>query len=378
VALDENNLSVKRMQSFLTVQPGEFTSCVGCHEQRTRTPSSIHAASTTMAARRPPSRISPLAGVPEVLDFPRDIQPILDALCVHCHGYEKTVAGGPRAGRLILSGDHGPMFSHSYYTLTVARLFSDGRNQPRSNYGPRQLGSSSSRILTLLEGNHHGVQASAKQKEWLRLWIETGAAYPGTYAALGTGMIGGYGENRQDTSDSNWPATQAAAAVITQRCSSCHEQPERLLPRSLSDERGVSFWQPNLDDPRLNTSRHIVFNLSRPEKSMLLLAPLAEWAGGWGLCRDPRSHERQAVFTTTNDPGYQKLLALCQAGKDRLDQIQRFDAPDFRPRADWVREMKRFGILAADLQPGEAVDVYATERKYWESLWYQPATGKAQ
>ena len=35
VALDKNDLSVKRMQSFLTVQPGETSSCVGCHEQRT-------------------------------------------------------------------------------------------------------------------------------------------------------------------------------------------------------------------------------------------------------------------------------------------------------------------------------------------------------
>ena len=26
------------------------------------------------------------------------------------------------------------MFSHSYFTLTVRRLFSDGRNEPRSNY----------------------------------------------------------------------------------------------------------------------------------------------------------------------------------------------------------------------------------------------------
>jgi len=38
VALDENELSVKRMQSFLTVQPGESASCLGCHEQRTKSP----------------------------------------------------------------------------------------------------------------------------------------------------------------------------------------------------------------------------------------------------------------------------------------------------------------------------------------------------
>ncbi|NQT39915.1 MAG: discoidin domain-containing protein, partial [Planctomycetes bacterium] len=37
IALDENNLAVKRMQSFLSVQPGETSSCVGCHEQRTQT-----------------------------------------------------------------------------------------------------------------------------------------------------------------------------------------------------------------------------------------------------------------------------------------------------------------------------------------------------
>ena len=46
VALDANDLSVKRMQSFLTVQPGETTSCVGCHEQRTQAP----------PARRPAAR----------------------------------------------------------------------------------------------------------------------------------------------------------------------------------------------------------------------------------------------------------------------------------------------------------------------------------
>ena len=36
VALDQHDMAVKRMRSFLSVQPGEITSCVGCHEQRTR------------------------------------------------------------------------------------------------------------------------------------------------------------------------------------------------------------------------------------------------------------------------------------------------------------------------------------------------------
>ena len=161
--------------------------------------------------------------MPDVIDFPRDIQPILDALCVSCHGYEKTAAGGPRAGRLILTGDRGPMFSHSYYMLTIARLFSDGRNQPRSNYAPRTLGTSASRLLTLLDGTHYGAKATPLQMKLLRLWIDTGAAYPGTYAALGCGMIGNYAENQEIDTGQDWPATQAAAKVI--------QQTLRCLPR---------------------------------------------------------------------------------------------------------------------------------------------------
>jgi hypothetical protein len=311
--------------------------------------------------------------LPEVIDYPRDIQPVLDALCVSCHGYEKTAAGGPRAGRLILTGDHGPLYSHSYYMMTIARLISDGRNKPESNYAPRTLGSSASRLLKLLDGTHYGVQATPRQKQLLRLWIESGAAYPGTYASLGCGMIGNYAENQEIGTGEGWPATQAAAAVIEKRCANCHTAPARLLPRSLGDERGVSFWEPSLDDPRLLTSRHIVFNLSRPEQSLMLLAPLAESAGGWGLCRDPQTRKPATVFPDPSDPGYQALLAMCAAGKQALAEgTRRFDMPDFRPRADWVREMKRFGILPVSLDPAAPIDCYAAERKYWQSLWYRP------
>ncbi len=105
---------------------------------------------------------------------------------------------------------------------------------------------------------------------------------------------------------------------------------------------------------------------------MFLLAPLAEAAGGWGLCRDPKTKQPVTVFADTADADYQKLLAMCVAGKERLDQMKRFDMPDFQPRIDWVREMKRYGILTAVVNPNGPIDVYETERKYWESLWYQP------
>ena len=210
VALDQNDLAVKRMQSFVTVQPGEVTGCIGCHERRTET---LMPPGSLQALRRRPSRIEPVADCPDVFDFPRDIQPILDKLCNDCHGCEKTARGGPYAGKLLLSGDRGPMFSHAYFTATVRRLFSDNRNEPKSNLPPRSLGSGASRILTMLDGSHYDVKADEHQQRMLRLWIDVGAPYPGTYAALGTGSIGGYSQNSLINTDTRWPTTQAGAEV---------------------------------------------------------------------------------------------------------------------------------------------------------------------
>lgn len=366
VALDAQDMAVKRMQSFTTVQPGEVTGCVGCHEHRTQSSSP---AAALLAMRRPPSRIEPISDCPDVFDFPRDVQPVLDRLCVDCHGADKTAGGGPYAGNVLLAGDRGPMFSHAYFTLTVRRLFSDGRDMPRSNYPPRALGSSASPLLKMLDGSHYQVKATDHEKKLLRLWIETGAPYPGTYAALGCGSVGGYARNQLVNADFDWPSTKAGAEAIDRRCASCHRGDD-VLPRSLSDERDISFWRFDVGDPRLKLSRHIVFNLSRPEKSLILLAPLPQAEGGLELCRDAQG-KPIAPLASANDPDYRKLLAMVAAGKRNLDEIRRFDMPGFRPRPEYVREMIRYGVLPASDANNANINGYKTDRAYWQSLWYR-------
>ena len=370
VSLDAQGKSVKRMQSFTTVQPGETFSCIGCHEDRAAT-RVMGLNGTPAAARRPPSIIEPIRGVPDLPDFCRDVQPILDRHCVSCHDNVR------RDGGVNLSGDHGPVFSLGYYALTVFGQLADGRNLARSNYPPHALGSGASPLVKKCEGGHHRVAMDARDQAIIRQWIDIGAPYPGTYAALGGGSVGGYLENEPVLhSDINRPATLAAQPVFAQRCVSCHRG-DHPVAHALSDEMDLSFWKPDMRDPRLKFNRHVVFNLSQPAKSLVLLAPLSRAAGGLGLCHpaDAPASSDSGVFATTDDPGYMLLLAMCESGKQQLDGFKRFDMPGFKPPPEYLREMQRYQILPPGFDPAnDPIDVHALDRAYWDGFRYRPPT----
>jgi hypothetical protein len=45
--------------------------------------------------------------------------------------------------------------------------------------------------------------------------------------------------------------------------------------------------------------------------------------------------------------------------------------PGFRPNEQYVREMKRYGILPAAFDNlADRIDVYQTDEAYWRSLWW--------
>ncbi|MBT3198892.1 MAG: hypothetical protein HN350_03155 [Phycisphaerales bacterium] len=370
VALDKNDLSVKRMQSFMTLQPGERLSCVGCHENRGKT---APPGKRPLAMRRAASKIERYKNVPDVFDFPRDIQPILDKHCVACHGYAKTPQGGPRSGGVILTGDRGPYYSHSYFSLTVTGQFADGRNGD-GNRAPRMIGSSASAIMKKISGAHHKVKLSAHERTMIRLWIDAAATYPGTYAALGTGMI-----DRTPSLDPKKSfANQKVSAAVSRRCVSCHRGKMRM-PSSpghliIKGFRRGGHIDPH--EPGMRYSSHIVFNLSKPASSLFLLAPLSKQAGGYGICRPigtDLKKRHDPIFKSTDDADYKLILGAIDDAKNYLEKIKRFDMPGFRPNVHYLREMKAYGILAPkfDLDTG-LINPYKTDEKYWRSHWYLP------
>jgi len=383
--LDENNLSVKQMRSFATLQPGETASCVGCHEPRLQSPSG--GLPMLAALNRPPSRIEPIKGVPEVMDFPRDIQPILDCHCVKCHDSAK------RKGGVVLTGDRGPVYSLSYYNLLLHWQIKDTHGDPKHGTG-RQHGndapyttySSASALMKKIDGSHHKVKLTPEEHRMLRLWIDVNAPYPGTVAALGTGQVGGcWGNNKPvrimaDT----WPSTKAAAAAVQRRCVACHG---KWLPKHVTGRVPLNPWNDMLawTRPLSRFSRHRVFNLTHPNRSLILLAPLAKAAGGYaeGMPEQRKVSENRnappkpvthpVIFADRNDPDYRTMLTHIEEAGAKLDEIKRFDMPDFRPSEQYVREMKRYGILPDGLDPAAPIDPYATDQAYWRSFWHVAA-----
>jgi hypothetical protein len=358
VALDANDLSVKRMQSFTNVQPGEVLGCVGCHENRALTPVSI-SANRLMALGRPPSRIEPFEGLPDVLDYRKHIQPILNEHCVRCHNYKQ------RDGRVVLTEDLGITWSLSYYMLLAKRQVADGRNG-YGNQKPRTIGSSASALMQKIDGSHYDVTVTPRQWRTIWMWLESGAPYAGTYAALRNGAE----QVRQN---------QALAAfhspVLNVTCRQCHGPGRKApaIPYGLSDEERAKYqrqlnlapYERIVRDEDSRFSAHVLLNASRPDCSPILLGPLPESAGGWGTC--------EHKFTGKDDPQYQALLAAMQNGKMQMEKVPRFGTPAFKPNRQYVREMKRFGVLQQDFNlDREPINIFETDQRYWKLFWYRP------
>jgi hypothetical protein len=366
VALDENDLSCRRMQSFTCVRPGETTGCIGCHNSRNHSNANSGNARRIKAIQRPPSKIKTIEGITAVPDFMRDVQPVLDKYCVGCHNTED------RKGRLCLEGDMGVTWSISYYSLAIRSQIGDGRNG-LGNQPPRSLGSSASPLLRKLEGGHNNVKAS--HEDWLKVWAWTEAAAPfcGTYGGLRN-------QKQQDTKVGVF-ASQVSG-VLQKRCYSCHDPdgkgPQNRLVEPFDwEQRRKLINRPTgrherlvlKDDPARYFSLDVFINATRPEKSSVLLAPLRKDAGGWGICPN--------VFKSKCDPDYKIMSTAATNWQAEWQKSCAFGSPTFQVNRQYIREMVRFGILPENTH-AEDVCPYETDRRYWEMFDYKPQTCEDQ
>lgn len=387
LAMDEDGKCVKRMHSFTSVMPGEKLSCVGCHEERTETAGADEKNRLLKLMESEPCEIEPIPDVPDVFSFTRDIQPILDKHCLECHNPDREEGG------FNISGHWSPMYTIGYAEMSWLQLFGDNRNRAQSNFEPYEIGSGSSRLLKLIDEGHGDVKMSEHERLMISLWIDAGANYTGTYAGEFSGGVGYYLENTPVRNEKDWPETKAMQETITRRCDVCHTpvDPSKEFgtytiyhdnynPRNPRDAKDT-FIPHDLSQANGRFSRFEIFDLSYPEESKVLRAPLSSAAGGLGVCE---SKSGKSVFTSTDDPDYRVILAALERGRRYI--IEEDNRPEmltpspnngkdcpqrYVPRWPYLREMIRYGLLPVDADPSASYDPYELDRRYWESLHYK-------
>jgi len=180
-ALDKDFMEVQRMRTFVSFEPGEKRSCIGCHEHRTQAPVSRVAT----AFGRPPAKLAAQPGetAPRPLHYPTDVQPIFDRHCVSCHN------GRDPKTPLDLRGDLTTFFNRSYENIFQAGLVDTIREWAGATYSmenaeavpPYSHGSHRSKLVDALKKGHYDAELS--REEWIKLvtWIDCGAPYYGSY-----------------------------------------------------------------------------------------------------------------------------------------------------------------------------------------------------
>jgi hypothetical protein len=224
--LDENQMDLRRMRSFISFQPGENRSCVGCHESRAVVPPSP---AQPMALKRKPSiPVPPPWGSERPVSFLADIQPVLDRNCVHCH------SGLKPAGGLDFYGGLTARQNRAYDTISekglVARSYFN--DDAKITQTPLAFGSHQSKIIAVLSGSH-AQRVKLTEDDRLRLvtWVDANAPYHHSFI-----------DKRPDKPPYDLPADAALLAKIsdvnTRRCAGCHN------PQDVSRLDWVDIRQP--------------------------------------------------------------------------------------------------------------------------------------
>jgi hypothetical protein len=184
--LDSLGYCIATMRSWSTLMPGEQFPCLGCHESKTESPDP---GVKSLAGEAKP--LEKTLGIEDqYFDYPKLVQPIWDAHCITCHKANHE-SGFDLTG--TLSGSSGnKKWSTSYNSLlkgigiatknkavNICTIFSTPEQKPAYSFG-----SSLSPIMTnVINGTHHDVKLTEKEKRIVACWIDLCAPHAGYYTS---------------------------------------------------------------------------------------------------------------------------------------------------------------------------------------------------
>ena len=336
--LDENGMAVMGMRSLIYLQPGETTSCIGCHEPRSHMPGVGTGGTTgTSYAAGPLIPAAPRASVRELtppdgpcyeggLSFTRTVQPVLDRHCIGCHGLQASgekPAGGinllgtmkdtvlpypdwPGPNRIRISTAYESLISRKGLISVPQCNYENDRSMPYDYY------SHAGRLAKMLLAGHSDeesrprVQLDAGSFDRIVQWLDMNAIFYGEYSW-----------NKAEWRRPNPDGEKQLRAYIREVCGSVS---------------GKELGRPLAEQPF-----ETLVNVSLPSESRILLGPLSADAGGWGTINGGPWKSKQS-------PQFRKMLKLVNASVEPLatqDKAGTCNQNPCRCGTCWVRKARR-------------------------------------
>ncbi|MHC4132555.1 MAG: HzsA-related protein [Planctomycetota bacterium] len=193
-ALDSEYRELQRERTYINFRPGEFRSCIGCHERSGEAPTPpFGSGEIPMALQNPPVIPGPMPGEAagtgdwagwgvKVLHYPYDIQPIFDSKCVSCH-----FIGGQEP---FLTNDITEAYTVSFEELAdgwycgpLVNENNDYMDNDLTEYKqPKYFGCHNSYLAYWLYNDpDHRARLTDQELRTIFRWIDTNYSFYGTY-----------------------------------------------------------------------------------------------------------------------------------------------------------------------------------------------------
>ena len=173
--LDENGMMIQSMRSATFLMPGEQAGCVGCHEDRLRSPLGPKPR-PTLAMAKPPQRLDPWQGEVREFSYMAEVQPIFNKHCLGCHDFGKD-----GAKKVCLAPDRATTFNMAYKELWKKGYIRAVGAGPAEIQPARSWGARVSKLIQHLRKGHKDVKLSADEMDRLITWCDLNGVYYGTY-----------------------------------------------------------------------------------------------------------------------------------------------------------------------------------------------------
>jgi len=281
--LDENGMMIQSMRSGTVAQSGEYTGCIGCHDNRLASPPHTAKEGLPLAMKKAPRKLEPWHGRSEPFGFTAEVQPVLNKHCVSCHDYGKDAGK-----KLNLAPDKTLVFNTAYMELWRKGYVTCVGAGPAPLQEARSWGSHPSKLIREIRQpsipQHKDIRLTKQELDRLITWVDLNGVYYPTYTCA-------YPESR------------------TGRTPIDNSQLDRLSRLTEIDLSRMMNYAAN-GGPQVSFDR-------------------------------PRLSPCLAGIKGTSPEKYEQALAIIQHGKEMLEKQPGADMPNFQPcETDRKRQRK--------------------------------------